>query len=525
MPRLFQSRLIRRPAALVAIAATLLAIIVRDASAAEGVDPFDPVRERIAKGLVDTNLPSIAVAVARDGQIIWEQGFGWADRENRVPASEHTLYSIASVSKPITATGLMVFKERKKIDLDKPINEYLGEAKLLARVGDAATATVRRVANHTSGLPLHYQFFYADETYKPPTREETIRRYGNLVTAPGERFQYSNLGYGVLDYVVERAAGKKFADAMREEVFLPLGMTHTSIDVTPGLEPHQAIRYTPEGRRIPFYDFDHPGASAVYASAHDLARFAMFHMKEHLADQRAILSDAAIDEMQTPTSAADGRAGYGVGWGVSDSARGYRTVSHSGGMPGVATYCTFVPSKRVAVVVLSNSRSPLVSYVQDMIFKILLPERNKEKDVATDTAAKSPEQPSPPPGSALPGQWKGRLVTYKKEFPLVLTIKEVGDVHLKLGDQLETLLSGSSYQGGYLRGRFAGDLDHEDARGRGYQVQLELKLRDQVLNGPATATTLPDRYGSSAVTYWVELKRETPAPEKKAEPAPAAGGT
>jgi CubicO group peptidase (beta-lactamase class C family) len=102
------------------------------------------------------------------------------------------------------------------------------------------------------------------------------------VTAPGERFQYSNLGYGVLDYVVERAAGKKFADAMREEVFLPLGMTHTSIDVAPGLEPHQAIRYTPEGRRIPFYDFDHPGASAVFASAHDLARFAMFHMKEHL---------------------------------------------------------------------------------------------------------------------------------------------------------------------------------------------------------------------------------------------------
>lgn len=527
MPGLFRSRLIRRPACL--LAAAVLAIVVCDPPSAEGADQFDPVRQRIAKGLVDTNLPSIAVAVVRDGQIVWEQGFGWADRENRVPASEHTLYSVASVSKPITATGLMVFKERKKIDLDKPINDYLGEAKLQARVGDAAAATVRRVANHTSGLPLHYQFFYADEAYKPPTRDETIRRYGNLVTAPGERFQYSNLGYGVLDYVVERAAGKKFADAMREEVFLPLGMTHTSIDVAPGLEPHQAIRYTPEGRRIPFYDFDHPGASAVYASAHDLARFAMFHMKEHLADQRAILSDAAIDEMQTPTSAADGRAGYGVGWGVSDSARGYRTVAHSGGMPGVATYCTFVPSKRVAVVVLSNSRSPLVSYVQDMIFKILLPERNKEsetnkeKDATPDTAARS--QDSPPPDSALPGQWKGRLVTYKKEFPLVLKIKEVGDVHLKLGDQLETLLSGSSYQGGYLRGRFAGDVDHEDARGRGYQVQLELKLRDQVLGGPATVTTLPDQYGSSAVTYWVEVKRESPALEKTPEPAPAAGGS
>ncbi len=524
MARLFYSRLFCRSAAILSVAVAALVFTVRAGRAAEDADAFEPVRERIAKALVDTNLPSIAVAVVRDGQIIWEQGFGWADRENRVPASEHTLYSVASVSKPITATALMVFKERKKVDLDKPINDFLGEAKLTARVGDAAEATVRRVANHTSGLPLHYQFFYADEAYKPPTRDETIRRYGNLVTAPGERFQYSNLGYGVLDYVVERAAGKKFADVMREEVFLPLGMTHTSIDVGPGLEPHQAIRYTPEGRRIPFYDFDHPGASAVYASAHDLARFAMFHMKEHLPDQRAILSDAAIDEMQTPTSGTDDRAGYGVGWGVSDMARGYRTVSHSGGMPGVTTYCTFVPSKRVAVVVLSNVRSPLVSYVQDMIFKILLPERNKEKDAPAEGSNKAPEQTAPPADSALLGQWKGRLVAYKKEFPLVLTIKDVGDVRLKLDDQLETLLSGSSYQGGFLRGRFAGDLQHEDARGRGYQVQLELKLRDQVLNGPAIVTTLPDQYGSSAVSYWVELKHEPPSPDKKPESAPAAGG-
>ena len=379
MSCLFQSRLICRPAALVAIAATLLAIIVRDASAAEGADQFDPVRERIAKGLVDTNLPSIAVAVARDGQDHLGARLRLGrSREPRACQRAHAVLDRLGFQADHRhgADGVQGTQENRSRQANQRLSGR-GEA-CMARVGDAAAATVRRVANHTSGLPLHYQFFYADEAYKPPTREETIRRYGNLVTAPGERFQYSNLGYGVLDYVVERAAGKKFADAMREEVFLPLGMTHTSIDIAPGLEPHQAIRYTPEGRRIPFYDFDHPGASAVYASAHDLARFAMFHLKEHLSDQRAILSDASIDEMQTPTSAADGRAGYGVGWGVSDSARGYRTVSHSGGMPGVATYCTFVPSKRVAVVVLSNSRSPLVSYVQDMIFKILLPERNKE---------------------------------------------------------------------------------------------------------------------------------------------------
>ncbi|HEV3136883.1 MAG TPA: serine hydrolase domain-containing protein, partial [Pirellulales bacterium] len=466
-----------------------------------------PVRQRIAKALVDHNLPSISVAVAREGKIAWEQGFGWADRENRIPASEHTLYSIASTSKPITATGLMVLVERKLVDLDRPANDYLGEAKLRARVGDAADATLRRVANHTSGLPLHYQFFYADEPYHPPTRDETIRRFGNLVTAPGERYQYSNLGFGVLDYVIAHTSKKSFADFMREEVFLPLGMTHTSIGIGPGLEPHQAIRYTPDGTRIPFYEFDHDGASAVYSSAHDLARFAMFHMKEHLADQKAILSDAGIDTMQAPTSHPSGGRGYGIGWSIGQS-RGYQTVDHDGGMPGVSTMCMFLPAERIAVVVLANSNSSLPLTINDMILKILLPEPKPKTQSPTAESRFNPPPDRFEPGSQLVGRWKGRLATYQGELPLVLDIKDSGDVHVRLDKQLETLLNNPSFHEGFLHGRFAGDIGTDDARGRRYHLHLDVKLRDQALNGPVTAITLPDGRGTSAVTHWLELKRE-----------------
>ena len=249
-----------------------------------------------------------------------------------------------------------------------------------------------------------------------PTRDETIRRYGNLVTAPGERYQYSNLGYGVLDYVIERTSGKKFADFMREEVFLPLGMTHTSIDVGPGLEPHQAIRYTPEGRRIPFYDFDHPGASAVYCSAHDLVRFAMFHMKEHLADQRPILSDAAIDEMQTPTANAPKAAGTASAGDVSKSHAAIAIVPHSGGMPGVSTLCTLVPvrtrGRRRAV---QHRHAAGLSTLSDMIFKIVLPERRTpdESCPKLEPATRRGSR-APPSSSDLLGKWKGQLATYKR---------------------------------------------------------------------------------------------------------------
>src|SRR5439155_18206289 len=299
-------------------------------------DPFDAIRASIRKQLVETQTPSIAVAVARDGKIIWEQGFGWADREKRIAADEHTMYSLASISKPITATGLMTLVAAGKVNLDRPVNDYLGAAKLRGRAGDAAQATVRRVANHSSGLPLHYQFFYADDPYRPPSMDETILRYGNLVTAPGETYQYSNLGFGILDYVIARVSGRTYEDFMREEVFVKLGLTHTSVGLGPGLNRYEAVRYGPDGLAIPFYDFDHRGASAVYASAHDLVRFGLFHLKAHLPDQKAILSDESIDAMHAPTMNSGKNAGYGVGWATADLPNGYHVVSHTGGMGGVA---------------------------------------------------------------------------------------------------------------------------------------------------------------------------------------------
>src|SRR5947208_15235443 len=113
---------------------------------------FSAVRELIRVRLVEQVIPSLAVAVARNGTILWEKGFGWADRENRVPATEHTMFSLASISKPFTTTGLMTLVQAGKIDLDRPANDYLRDATLLARVRDATKAKVPRLANQSSAL-------------------------------------------------------------------------------------------------------------------------------------------------------------------------------------------------------------------------------------------------------------------------------------------------------------------------------------------------------------------------------------
>ena len=315
---------------------------------------FEGIRLLIRQLMEEQALPSVAIAVAQNGDIIWEEAFDWADRERMIAATPHTMYSLASISKPITATGLMKLVEQGKVDLDRPANEYLGAGKITGLAGDAARATVRRILSHTAGLPLHYQFFYENAGYDRPSMDETITRYGILVNPPEEVFEYSNLGYGIVDHIIARVSGQSYADFMRTEVFAPLGMMRTSIHIGPGLEPFAAARYDSKLQPIPFYDFDHPGSSAVFSSAHDLVRFGMLHLKTRLPDQRRILADSTINGMQRIATPGDTAAGYGLGWDITENDYGYRRISHGGGMPGVSTILNLYPSENLTIVVMTN---------------------------------------------------------------------------------------------------------------------------------------------------------------------------
>ena len=483
-------------------------------------DPFEPVRRAIRAQMEQRNVPSVAVAVARDGRIVWEEGFGWADREGRIAATPHTSYSLASISKPVTATGLMILRQRGLLDLDRPLEDYLGEPKIRVRVGESKEITARRLANHSAGLPLHYQFFYADESMRPPSREETIRRYGHAVTAPGERYQYSNLGYGVLDHLMTRISGRDYEEFMRNEVFLPLGMTRSTVAVRPlhelGLDKEEAIRYGVEGLPIPFYEFDHPGASAVYASAHDLVRFGMFHLKAHLPDQRQILDDASIDEMQRPTIKAEDVWSYGVGWRSGLHASGRRVVFHTGGMGGVSAILCLMPDERITFVVLANANNdlpgqpPLPSVIRDEIIAALFPSAPR----AAPTANPAASRPFAPPRSLL-GRWRGRVETWQGGMPLTLDFQADGDVHARLGTQLATLLNRPGFQDDSLTGVMSGDIRTEDANRTRYVLSLSLTLRGETLTGGITALSLPGKRVGNALTYWTELKREAEEGKKE----------
>jgi CubicO group peptidase (beta-lactamase class C family) len=498
-------RQVFRPVVLVVGLLILASGMVCAQSAASSDPRFDAARAVIRGVMQEKGIPSISVAVAKDGRVVWEEGFGWADREKMRPATSDTLYSLASISKPFTATGLMRLVEQGKLNLDKPANDYLGVGKIRGLAADASGATLRGLLSHTAGLPIHYQFFYEDEAYRPPSMDETITRYGILVAPPGERFVYSNLGFGILDHVIERVSLREFADYMRTEVFLPLGLVHTSVDIGPGLESFVAQRYDSEQRPIPFYTFDHVGGSAIYSSAHDLVRFGMFHLKDHIADQQAILKDSTIDQMQQQEVVVSDSSGYALGWFTRPNEHGYRSISHTGGMPGVSTSLVLFPSENLAVVVLCNKDEDL----QEIRYAVAAAVLPKYAEALRNKAAEKPAEPKPfAPTPELLGEWVGTLQSWQGSIPFSLTFQADGDIHVKLGDELETLLNSVSFRDGYLSGRFAGSITTPDVKRYRHNVALNLRLRGGELNGAASAQTTDDPRHYVLSSY-ASLKRKT----------------
>ena len=443
---------------------------------------FSKVRKSIEERV--SRIPSISVAVARNGEILWEEGFGWADRTNRIPATEHTMYYTASVTKSFTATALMILYQRKKVDLDRPVNDYLKEAKLSSPAWNPAEATVRRVVNHTAGLTT---FNGAGSL----SHEDMIRRYGVLFWPPGEHFDYSNLGPIIIEEVIAEVSGQSYTEFMRSEVFRPLGMTRVSVGFESAMEKYTARSYNPVTGLVP------PPRGGIYCSAHDLLRFGMFHLKTHALDQKPILSDRSIDAMQNETVEADRGNRYGLAWWIEEDRFGYRSVLAQGGTDAAQAWLRLIPSEGIAVALLCNSGSSSVKVVVDEILSTLLPvyaEKCAQGAPLTD-APKGVQLPSP----AFIGSWKGMIKTFREDIPLTFSIRESGEVQVQLGSQPATVLDKTKFNGKRLAGITSGKLAIDEVP---HHVEFCLYLRNGALKGAAVTLS------SSSLPYWAELKRE-----------------
>jgi CubicO group peptidase (beta-lactamase class C family) len=384
--------------------------------------PFSQAREKIVSLIEEKKVPSLSLAVVRNGEIIWEEAFGLANLEKKIEATLETFYPIASATKPFTATALMILVERGLVDLDKPANTYLGKVKLRSFQGDASEATVRRILHHTSGLPMYWNFYFAGKSRQRPPLETTLQRYGLLVSRPGESYNYSNLGYAVLESLIEHVSGKPYPEFLEAEVFNPLNLRHTAVQTTPPESPNVAEKYASSLAPIPFCDQDTRGAGGIYATAHDLALFCLLHLGRLRSDQKAILKPESIAAMQRTRDPDVHNSSYALGW---ETGRRY----------GCRAHLAMVPSEGLAAAVLTNGENIPSILVCDWIFAALLPEYAQNMKATSKGGSPPPPPQTFRPPAEIVGTWKGTIITHEEDIPVRLIVESNGRVELARLDQ------------------------------------------------------------------------------------------
>jgi CubicO group peptidase (beta-lactamase class C family) len=464
-------------------------------------DRFSKVRELIVDEVTNRRVPSIVVAVAEDGKIVWEEAFGWADVENRVRATPNTIYRLGSISKTITATGLMVLVEEGKVDLDKPAVDYLPED-VRPRVfeGEVRDVTVRHLLNHRSGMPAYAESFFEDEPEYPRPFAETVRRYGIITYPPGSSFIYCNLGYQMAANIIAEVSGMSYAEFIDGRVFAPLGMDHALVyERSPFNKPH-AVSYTASLERIPPYLDGYPGADGNCASAHDLIRFAMFHLGDDLPDQERILKDESIAAMQAKHPPGNERSG--IGWALDGDERGRRSVYHGGEGPGADCMMRLFPDEDIAAVVLCNAECEKLYDIQKAIFVALIPELGEPEAVETSSSVEPPVDPS-----EMYGTWRGRITTYDRELDVELVIDSMG-VSVGVEDQSQDDIEVSVITPTFLMGVFDADIPTPDNERYPYRNRLALTREGERLYGAVVSVgRREDRAGHYELSSRAVLRR------------------
>jgi CubicO group peptidase (beta-lactamase class C family) len=431
--------------------------------------------------------PSMTVAVARGGHIVWNEAFGWADRDHRRRATTETPYSIASVTKPFTATAIMLLAERGELSLDDPISTHTPIER--PGVRSSAEVTIRRTLNHTAGFPVHYQYFYEDQPTRPATFEATMRCFGAEIGPPGLRYTYSNLGYEALRAVVEGASGGAFGDFLARELFRPLSMQHTSVVERPSQAAEAAVRYGTDGVPLPFYWTDHAGASAIYATAADLVRFGQFHAGVEFGGAR-VLTRESVAAMQEP-----GLGNYGLGWSINPDWHGRRVVYHSGAMPGAAATLWIVPSEQVSIAIVANRFGAPVNQIAGDILQGILGTSGVPTDVPAVEEAPGTEPELP--GDDPHGRWHGRWSTCPEAESVEFDIRAPGDVTVSIAGDIPLRVESVVISRGLLTGTIA-------ASPR-VTYRLSLRARDGRLEGPVVKRVSLGPRGTTSVTLWAQM--------------------
>ena len=304
----------------------------------------DPKMDAVPQAYFDSGRFMGAVLAVRDGTVLLDKGYGRADLEWNIPNSPQVKFRLGSITKQFTAAAILLLEQQGKLKTDDPIKKYLPDA-------PAAwdKITIYHLLTHTSGIPnftgfADYPVFEKLHT----TPAELVARFRDkpLEFEPGEKFSYSNSGYALLGYLIEKVSGRGYADFLQETIFTPLRMADTGYDVSAKILEQRARGYSrgldglvnagPVDMTVPF------AAGGLYSTTHDLLLWetGLFGGK--------LLSAASLKKMTTPF-----KQDYGCGLAIKTE-DGHRWIGHGGGIPGFNTDLRYYPDDKLTLVALGN---------------------------------------------------------------------------------------------------------------------------------------------------------------------------
>lgn len=333
----------------------------------------DAVDDLVRARMQERNIPGVAVAVIKNGKIVKIKGYGLASIEFNAPVTLDTVFEIGSVSKQMTAAGIMLLVQDGKVGLDEKISKYLPNTPETWN-----GVTVRHLLTHTSGI-RSYTSLSGFELSRRVKIDGFIKQLSEhpLEFTPGEKNIYSNSGFNLLAYIIETQSGKSYMEFLRTRIFTPLGMTKTADRDPQFIIPFRANGYEWRIDRYTGRDgslTDLMGAGSIVSTIADMVKW------DAAIRGDKFLTTASKREIWTKFIFTDGTSSqYGFGWRISD-VRGTKLIGHTGQTAGFGSAIFRYPDDDTTVITLTNlGESGMGSLIASSVVKVFLPQLSIKK--------------------------------------------------------------------------------------------------------------------------------------------------
>lgn len=334
----------------------------------------------VAQLMQANQIPGLAIGIIKNHQIVYSKGFGIANIATGSPVTTQTVFQLGSDSKMFVGIAIMQLQAEGKIDLDAPLVNYLPDFELDDK--RYKKITIRQILSHRSGLPYCSDYKQCDylDYQSPEFDDGALHRHVHrsnsvdLVSEPGKKMQYSDLGFEMLGDVIARLSGQTFEEYIRQHIFLPLGMTHTSFllrDIPAAVLAAPHVQNPALGVSSYFpYSREHAPSSHLFSSLDDMNRFAIAQLQRGRIDNVQLLPASAYDAMWSPEIATNlpspWEKNLGLGWFLGMN-NGHRLTGHAGGDTGFASEFIMAPDDGLSILVMVNREY----MVEDFSFSIM----------------------------------------------------------------------------------------------------------------------------------------------------------